>query len=180
MQTDKTLIPLVQKAQSPGAGKLALLGIFLALILAIGLFERMVPLDFAIPGVRLGLSNVIILLSIYLFRFRDTLILVTLKCALLAALAGGAPSFLYSLCGSLLSFFVMWLLIAGLKERISPIGASVAGAVCHIAGQLLVAALAIENIRIFLFMPLLVFMGAASGVLVGILVKLSLKTLARL
>jgi heptaprenyl diphosphate synthase len=70
----------------------------------------------------------------------------------------------------------MWLLVKRLKEKISPVGVSVVGAVCHITGQLLVASLVIESIRIFLFMPLLVLLSAASGVLVGVLVKLLLRT----
>jgi heptaprenyl diphosphate synthase len=169
----------MEKIQSSGTYRIALLGIFLAIILAVGVFERSIPLDFAVPGVRLGLSNVVILLAIYLFRFRYVLILVVLKCVLLAALTGGISSFLYSMCGSLFSFLVMWLLATLLKDKISPIGVSVAGAVCHIAGQLLVASLIIENMQIFIFMPPLVLMSAASGVLVGILVKLSLKVFFR-
>lgn len=159
--------------------RLALLGIFLAVILAVGLFERTIPLDFAVPGVRLGLSNVVILLAVYRFRFGSVLLLVLMKCALLAALAGGMSSFLYSVCGSLLSFVVMWLLVKGLKEKIGPIGVSTVGAICHIAGQLLVASLIIENINLFVFMPLLIILGGASGVLVGVLVKLALRVLPR-
>jgi heptaprenyl diphosphate synthase len=180
LRTDRPRFSIAQKAQTSGTYRIALLGIFLAVILAVGLFERMIPLDFAVPGVRLGLSNVVILLSIYWFRFRDILILVILKCVLLAAMAGGMSSFLYSICGSLLSFVVMWLLVTRLKDRIGPIGTSVIGAVCHIAGQLLVASLVIENMQLFLFMPILVLISAASGVLVGVLVKLSLAAATRL
>lgn len=157
----------------------ALIGIFLALVLMIGLLERMIPLDFAIPGVRLGLSNVVILLSLYCFRFRIVACIVLLKCVLLAALAGGASAFLYSICGSLLSFLAMWLLIKSLGERIGPVGVSVVGAVCHIAGQLLVASMILEDAGIFIFMPVLAIAACISGVLVGLLVKYTLPAVVR-
>jgi heptaprenyl diphosphate synthase len=149
----------------------ALIGIFLGFILAVGLLERTVPLDFLVPGARLGLSNVVVLTAVYLFRFRVTLLLVVLKCALLSMLAGGPSSFLYSISGSLFSLVVMWLLVRVFSERISPIGVSAAGAACHSAGQVLAACLVLENIGMLAYLPPLLIISLISGVLVGVIVK---------
>jgi heptaprenyl diphosphate synthase len=152
----------------------ALIGVFLAFVLAVGLLERAVPLDFLVPGARLGLSNAVILAAVYLFRFRAVLILVILKCLLLSVLAGGPSSFIYSLGGSLLSFVAMWVLARAFAERISPIGVSAAGAVFHSAGQVLVACIVLENIGIIAYLPPLMLISLVSGVLVGVIVKHSL------
>ncbi|MDR3295161.1 MAG: Gx transporter family protein [Clostridiales Family XIII bacterium] len=152
-------------------GEVALTGIFLAFILVVGLVERMFPLDFIVPGARLGLSNVVVLTSIYLFRFRVTLLLVVLKCVILSMLTGGPSSFIYSIFGSMLSFLVMWLLVRLFSGSFSPVGISVAGAACHSTGQVLAACLLLENAGMFLYLPLLLILGTCSGVLVGVVVK---------
>jgi heptaprenyl diphosphate synthase len=159
---------------------IAIVGIFLAFILVVGLIERMIPLDSIVPGIRLGLSNVVILTSIYLFRFRSVFLLVILKCLLLALLTGGVTSFLYGICGSILSFLGMWCLVRILGDKVSPIGVSVVGAVLHISGQLLVAALILESLNIFTLLPLMLILSAATGVLTGLLVRPSLAAVRRL
>jgi heptaprenyl diphosphate synthase len=165
------------RADGGKARGVALLGVFLAFILMVGLVERMIPLDFIVPGVRLGFSNIVVLLAIYVFRTRYALCLVVMKCALLAALTGGVSSFIYSICGSLLSFAAMNLLVKCLGEKIGPVGVSVAGAVCHIAGQLAVASLILESANVFALMPPLMLLSGASGVLVGVVVKAALRRL---
>jgi heptaprenyl diphosphate synthase len=149
----------------------ALIGVFLAVILAAGLLERAVPLDFLVPGARLGLSNVVVLTAVYMFRFRVVFILVVLKCALMSMLAGGPSSFIYSLSGSLLSFVAMWLLVRAFSDKISPIGVSAAGAAFHSAGQVLAACLVLENMGMFAYLPPLLIISLISGVLVGVIVK---------
>jgi heptaprenyl diphosphate synthase len=149
----------------------ALVGVFLAFILAVGLLERAIPLDFLVPGARLGLSNAVILTAVYLFRFRSVLLLTLLKCALLSVLAGGPSSFVYSLSGSLLSLIAMWILARAFAERISPIGVSAAGAACHSAGQVLAACFVLENMGMLAYLPPLLIISLVSGVLVGVIVK---------
>jgi heptaprenyl diphosphate synthase len=161
-------------ASEIGAGRryeVALIGIFLAFILVMGLLERMVPLDFLVPGARLGLSNVVVLTAVYLFRFRVALLLVILKCALLSMLAGGPSSFIYSISGSLLSLVAMWLLVRIFSERISPVGVSAAGAACHSAGQVLAACFVLENMGMLAYLPPLLLISLISGVFVGVIVQ---------
>jgi heptaprenyl diphosphate synthase len=148
-----------------------LVGVFLAIIAVVGYIERQIPLSLTVPGVHLGLSNAVILLSLYLFRPCTSLCLALLKCALMAALAGGMSSFLYSLSGSMLSFLAMWLLLKWVK---APVAVSAAGATLHVVGQYLAAAAVIHNASLLAMLPVPALLGAASGVLTGVLVKCAL------
>ncbi|MDR2487421.1 MAG: Gx transporter family protein, partial [Clostridiales Family XIII bacterium] len=166
-----------QKRRGAGrvrAADVALTGVFLAVILAVGLLERMVPLDFLVPGARLGLSNIVILLSLCLFPLRVTLALAVLKCLLLSALVGGPSSFLYSLGGTMLALVVMGLLLWLPGRRVGLVGVSVAGAAAHSVGQVAVSAVILENAGMFAYLPFLLAVSLASGFCVGVLARLTL------
>jgi heptaprenyl diphosphate synthase len=161
---------------SPVKGRLAvkeiaLLGVFLGYTLVISLIERMIPLSFTIPGIRLGLANVAIVLGLYLFPLSRALLLLVMKC-LMAAIFGGSPAaLLYSLGGSLLSFVVMVLLLRLFRDHISPIGLSIAGAAFHNTGQILVACLLLESWYVIIYLPILLLVGIITGAIIGILVR---------
>ena len=163
-------MPLPAKAES-GAKEIALLGVFLAYTLVISLIERLIPLSFTMPGLRLGLANVAILLALYLFPFSKAFLLLLMKCLLSAIFAGSPASLFYSLGGSLLSFGVMLLLLAGLREQISPLGISVAGAAFHNTGQILVACLLFNSWAVLVYLPLLLLAGIVTGAVTGLLVR---------
>jgi len=151
-------------------GEIALLGVFLAYTLVISMVERMIPpVGAGIPGIRLGLANVVVLLALYLFPLPRALLLTVLKCILAAMLAGGPAALLYSLGGSLLSFFVMTALIRLLRDNISPVGVSVAGAAFHNIGQILVACLLFRSLTVLLYLPVLLMIGIGTGTLTGVL-----------
>ncbi|MFD3158344.1 Gx transporter family protein [Haloimpatiens sp. FM7330] len=158
--------------------------IFIALLVAqaivLNVIERMIPLNFTIPGAKLGLANIITLTCIYLFSFKETLAIIILRTVLGSLLAGSLSSFLYSISGALLSFIVMYFLILISKEKISTIGISVFGGVFHNIGQLTVAMIIIENANIFYYLPILMITGVATGVAVGICTKYLLVYLRRL
>jgi heptaprenyl diphosphate synthase len=140
----------------------------------------LIPLDFIVPGVKLGFSNIAILLAIYLFRARYALCLAVMKCVLLSTLTGGVPSFIYSIVGSLLSFAAMNFMVKRLGDKVGPIGISVVGAICHTVGQLAVASLILENTGVFSLLPALTLFSGTSGVLVGVIVKATLHRLSGL
>jgi len=157
--------------RGPAAQEVALLGVFLAYTMAVSLLERMIPLSFSLPGLRLGLANVAVLLALYLFPWPRALLLVLLKC-LMAAIFGGSPAALfYSLGGSLLSFAVMLLLLKLLREHISPLGLSIAGAACHNTGQILVACALLQSWAVLVYLPLLLIFGLGTGAVIGFLVS---------
>lgn len=148
--------------------KLALLSVFLAAALVAGIVERGIPFDFAVPGVRLGLGNLFILMSLYLFRFRDSLALTVMKCILTALFAGSFTSFAYSLSGSILSLLAMAALIRLAGERLSPTGVSAVGAVCHNIGQLTAASVIMGTAMVWTYLPILMVSGIITGVITGL------------
>ncbi|MCL2051166.1 MAG: Gx transporter family protein [Lachnospiraceae bacterium] len=149
--------------------RLSLLGILLAFTIVIGLAERMIMLDGIAPGMRLGLANLAIVISLYTFPPRDTLLLIVLKCLTTALLAGSMIALFYSLAGSLASLLVMVLLIK--VKNLSIIGVSVAGAAFHNLGQILVARFIFGTWGILLYLPLLLIAGTISGIIIGLLAK---------
>ena len=150
--------------------EVALLGIFLAYALVMSLIERMIPLNFSIPGMRLGLANVAVLLALYLFPFSWALLLIIGKCLLASIFSGSLTALFYSLGGSLLSFAVMMALIRFRSEHISPIGVSIAGATFHNIGQVLVACLLFRSWAVMLYLPVLLLIGIGTGAVIGVLV----------
>ncbi|MCL2495906.1 MAG: Gx transporter family protein [Clostridiales bacterium] len=157
-------------SRGSGTRKIALLGVFLGYTMVISLLERMIPLSLSIPGLRLGLANVAVLLAMYLFPWSWAMLLVFMKC-LTAAIFGGSPvALFYSLGGSLLSFAVMLLLLRLLREHISPLGVSIAGAAFHNIGQILVACLLLQSWAVLFYLPFLLLFGLVTGAVIGILV----------
>ena len=160
------------------ARRIALLSIFLAYALVVGLIERMIPLGALIPGVpgiRLGLANIVILVALYIFPMAESFMLMLLKSVLTSLLAGSPVSMFYSITGSVLAFLGMLLLIRLFKERVSPIGVSVAGAALHNTGQILAAGMLMQTTVVFALLPYLLLVAVTTGTLTGFAGKMVLK-----
>ena len=163
--------------------------LLVCLAMVLSYVERMIPLSFTIPGIKLGLANLAVLSGIYLLSFRQALTLVVLKCVMTAWIFGSFAAFLYSSAGSLLSFFVMaalvWLMRRREKDRPAGRGAgrqaslgiilvSAAGGVCHNLGQLGMAALVVGSFKVFYYLPVLIAAGFLTGLLIGTCVRVTL------
>ena len=155
--------------RTPPVKRVALIGILLAFTLIMGLVERMIPLDGMVPGMRLGLANLAIVISLYALPTRDTLLLVVLKCLMMTIFSGSAIALLYSVTGSLSSLIIMLLLIK--MKNVSVIGVSVAGAAFHNLGQILIARFIFGSWGILMYLPFLLIIGTVSGIVVGYLAK---------
>lgn len=158
--------------------KLALLSILLAFALALHLFERYLPLPIAVPGVKLGLANIITLLTIIIFGFREASLLVIMRTFLGAMFGGGFLAFLFSLTGGLLSTMIMAYMYQRLFKFFSLPAVSITGAVFHNIGQVAVASIVIENINLFYYLPVLLVSGIITGLFIGLVVQFLLKPLA--
>lgn len=157
--------------------RVILLSIFGAITVVLGLIEAMIPLPTAIPGVKLGLANIMVLTCLYYLNVRDALTLIALKTVLTALLLGTFSSFVFSLCGSLLSFAFMYLLLRFGRNRFSLTGVSVAGGVTHNIGQLGAAAVVLGTSKIYYYLPFLMLSGIVTGVFVGIAAKYMIRRL---
>ena len=144
------------------------LALFTALSLAISLIESMVPMPVPIPGARLGFSNIIILIAIYFYDYKKALTVSILKSFLLVLITGSVMSFFYSIVGAIFSTSAMYFAIKKLDDDFSLIGVSEIGAFSHNLGQIIVAIFFMQNIKMFYYFPILVFIGIFTGFFVGL------------
>ena len=147
--------------------KTAHMGMFLAAALICSYIESLIPINFGIPGIKLGLTNIVVLLMLYLTGTKEAFTISMLRILLAGFLFGNAFSIVYSLSGGMLSFGVMYLL-----KRLNKLGVvtvSVAGGICHNIGQILFAAILVNNINIMYYVPVLIVSGSVTGFLIGIL-----------
>ncbi len=144
------------------------LALLLALSLAISLIESTVPMPVPIPGARLGFSNIIILVSICLYDFKKALCVSVLKSFLLVLITGSVMSFFYSFVGAIFSTTAMYFSLKKVNDDFSLIGVSEIGAFFHNLGQILVAIFFMQNIKMFYYFPVLVFIGIFTGFFVGL------------
>jgi uncharacterized membrane protein len=148
--------------------------VYIALLAAqaviISILERAIPFPFAIaPGAKIGLANIITCMALYTLSVRDAGKVVAIRLILAALLGGNLSSFMYSASGALLSFVGMLAVKQLGPKRISLIGVSVAGAVLHNVGQLLIASWIAQTWTVLLYLPVLSFIGVLSGIAIGII-----------
>ena len=164
-----------RKQTSLTTGKIAYLGLCLALAMICSYVEALIPIPIGIPGVKLGLANVVMVGVLYLSDWRDAALVSFSRVLLAGFFFGNLYSILYSLAGALLSLIVM----VAIKKtgQLHLISVSAAGGIAHNVGQFLVAALVVENYRILYYLPVLFLVGMATGVLIGVTVSEVLKRL---
>ena len=155
------------------AKKIARIGLLTALALVLSYLESLVPLSFAVPGIKMGLPNIVVVFALYRLRWQDAAGISLVRVLLAALLFGSVFSLAYSGAGAVLSFLVMLLLKR--SGRFGTTGVSVAGAVAHNLGQILVAVFVLETGRLVYYLPALCVSGTVAGVCVGLLAALLAK-----
>ena len=147
--------------------KAAVFGVFTALALIFSYVELLIPVNFGIPGAKLGLANLVIVIVLYKTDWKEALLLSVVRIILAGFLFGNLFSIAFSLAGGLLSLGFMCL--AKRYGGFTVYGVSVAGGVTHNIGQICVAAVLVENVRIIYYLPFLLLSGLVTGLLIGLL-----------
>ena len=155
--------------------RVAYFGVFTALALIFSYVETLILISFGIPGVKLGLANLIIVIALFKLKLKETYLLSVVRILLSGFLFGNYFSIIYSLAGALLSLSVMALLKRA--GGFSIIGISIAGGVFHNIGQLFVAMAVVEMFQAAYYVPVLLVAGLLTGCLIGILAQEMLKRL---
>ncbi len=143
----------------------AYFGVFTALALIFSYIETLIPIQFGVPGIKLGLANLIIVIVLYRTGWREALLLSVVRVVLAGFIFGNLFSIVYSLAGGILSLAVMALLKR--TDRFSVIGISIAGGVCHNIGQLIVAMVVVETYQVGYYLPVLLIAGVITGAVIG-------------
>ena len=147
--------------------------VFIALLTAqgiiLGLLEQAIPFPFTFaPGAKLGLANIVTLISLYTLSFKEVVLVVVMKTLMTTVLGGTFSTFLYSGMGALVSFIGMYLVKQLGEERVSMIGVSATGGILHNVGQLMVASWMAKSWTVLLYLPAMSIVGIFAGVAIGI------------
>ena len=144
--------------------RVAFLGLFTAFAMILSFVESQIPTFVAIPGIKLGLPNIAIIIILYRFGWKEATIISLLRVLLTSLLFGTVLSMLYSIAGAVLSLVVMILL----KKFLSTVTISVVGGVFHNVGQIAVAILVTETQQLVYYLPVLIISGVIAGIVVGL------------
>lgn len=149
--------------------KTAYMGMALAGALILSYVESLVPFYFGIPGMKLGLPNLLVLIILYCYGWKEALAVNVLRIVLNSFLFGNMFGLFYSLAGACCSF-VMMLLCKKIKF-FSMLGVSIAGGIFHNVGQIIVAIFVVKTIQVAYYLPFLFIAGAVTGLLLGFAAK---------
>lgn len=150
--------------------KITYLSLLTAIAIILGYIETMIPFSFSIPGSKIGLANIISIITLYYYGFKETLIVSLLRCLIIAITFTNLYMFLYSISGAILSIFVMYLLKQ--TKSFSILIISITGAICHNLGQLIIAIIFL-GFNIIYYLPYLLIIACVTGTFMG-LIALSL------
>ena len=147
--------------------KTALLGVITAVALVLAYLEALLPpLWAAVPGVKMGLPNLVIIFVLYRFGFREAAAVSGIRLFVVSLLFGNVMTLAYSAAGAVLSLTLMALLKR--INKFSTTGVSVVGAVSHNLGQILVAIFLFDTVQLGYYMIVLAITGTIAGVFIGI------------
>ena len=155
--------------------KLTIAALMAALALIFSYVEVLIPFTIGIPGIKLGIANIVVIISLYYLGPRYAITINVVRVLIAGLLFNGLFGALYSLAGAIVSFVIMVILKK--TDIFSVVGISMAGGVAHNLGQILVAAVLVANIKIFIYFPVLIISGVITGAIIGILAGLILKRL---
>ena len=158
--------------------KLTSLSIAVALAMILSFLESQIPPLAAVPGVKIGLSNIVTVFLLYTLGPLPAAGVSLVRVILSSLLFSSPVSLIYSLSGALLSFLCM--LLAKKLEIFGTVGVSVIGGVMHNAGQIIAAAFVLGTSEIVYYLPVLAISGVIAGIAVGTLAGLLTKRLEKI
>lgn len=146
-----------------------------AMAIILSYFERMIPAPVPVPGIKLGLANVVVVICLYYLGPKQAFGISILRVVVVSILFGGVSSMLYSLSGGLLSFFGMVFLKK--TNLFSIVGVSVFGAVLHSTGQIMMACFILDTSKLLYYLPILIICSVVAGIITGLIAYYTLANL---
>ena len=158
--------------------KLATAAVLTATAMMLSYVESLIPAFVAIPGIKIGLANIVTVFALYTIGWRGAICVSLVRVCLSSLLFGNVTGFFYSLMGAVLSFLGM-LLLSKVK-LFSPVAVSSVGGVLHNVGQIFAASLVLETAAVFAYLPVLLISGTLAGVVIGVAAGLLTKRLEKI
>lgn len=155
--------------------KVALYGLFIALAFIFSYIESQIPIPFPIPGIKLGLANLVVIIAIYGIGSKEAFVLSMVRILLVGITFRDPFSLVFSFAGGLMS----WTSMVTLKKLklFSMIGISIIGGIAHNIGQIIVAIIYVNNTSLVFYLPFLMISGVVGGTLIGMLGAIVIKRL---
>ena len=157
--------------------KLTKMAMLVALAMIFSYVESLIPINFGIPGMKLGVANLVTVTGLYFLELPEVFLVVVMRILLTGFLFGNGMSIIYSLAGGILSLLMMAVIKR--NNGFSVIGVSIMGGVSHNIGQIIVASIVVENLKLVYYLPALLIAGAVTGFIMGILSKKILPTIQK-
>ena len=142
-------------------------GMLIGLAFIFSYVEAIIPIPIPIPGVKLGLANLVTIVGLYTVGVKGTVAVSLIRIVLVGFTFGNASSMIYSLAGGGLSLILM--ILAKKLNWFSQIGVSIIGGIGHNSGQISIAALVVQTAGVFYYLPFLMVAGVVAGAVVGLL-----------
>ena len=158
------------------AKKTALLGMLVALAFVLSYIETLIPVNLGIPGAKLGLANLVVMVALYTLGTKEAFGLSMVRILLTGLTFSSMAAMLYSFAGGLLSFAVIALLKK--TKKLSVTGVSVLGGIAHNAGQIFVAMWMLDTATLIYYLPVLAITGVASGTVIGLLAVMVIRRIS--
>ena len=157
--------------------KTAFFALFVALAFVFSYLESLVPISFGIPGIKLGLANLVVVTAMYTVGEKQAFAVSLIRIILSGLIFTGVFSLVYSLAGGVLSFCVM--LLAKRCKALSVTGVSLIGGAAHNIGQIIAAGIVMQAPGIIYYLPVLLITGAVTGAVIGVLAALIINRLKK-
>lgn len=165
----------MNKKSKVNVKRISVYGMITAVAIVLSWLESQIPPFFPVPGMKIGLTNIIVIIALYKMGSGSAMAVNVLRIVIVSFLFGGPSALLYSLSGGMLSTLVMIFL--KWTGKFITVTVSIAGGIFHNVGQILIAMLMMNTTGILWYLAVLWFTGAASGALIGILASLIVKRL---
>lgn len=149
---------------------IAIMGLMVCVSIILSYVESLIPFSLGIPGIKLGLSNLCVLIALYFYGIKEAFIINFSRIVLSGFMFGSLSAILYSLSGAFMSMIFMAIFLH--LKIFDIIGVSIVGGLMHNIGQCIVACLVVSEIRVFFYLPLLMVAGALTGFFIGVICKL--------
>ena len=153
---------------------LAMLG---AIAIIFGYIEMLFPVPISIPGIKLGLGNIAVLVSLYIFNSSTAWFVMLIKVIVSSLLFSTPLTLIYSLAGGIFSFIIMTIMK---RYNFNIITVSIGGGIFHNTGQLITAGLILKNINILYYLPILIIVGSITATAIGVVSKIIIKRVKKI
>ena len=155
------------------AKRIAVYGMLIALAFILSYIESMIPIPIPIPGVKIGLANLVVLAGLYTMVAKEAFVLSMIRIILVGFTFGNLSTMMFSFAGGILS----WILMASFckSKKFSISGVSIIGGVSHNVGQILAAMWVVDSSALLYYLPFLLVSGAAMGIIIGLVGSILIK-----